>query len=54
LGFVKNKKKYKQSSKVVYTTELVVTLTYTWEEYAGNQSNLQLQVGSSETTREAP
>lgn len=28
---------------------------YTWEEYAGNQSKKKkLQVGSSETTREAP
>ena len=41
--------------KVVFSTESVVTLIYTWEEYAGNQSNLfLLWVGSSETTREAP
>ena len=48
----------KQSYKVVFSTELVVTLIYTWEECAGNQRNLHLnlhlQVGSSETTREAP
>ena len=48
----------KKSYKVVFSTELVVTLIYTWEECAGNQRNLHLnlhlQVGSSETTREAP
>jgi len=27
------------TSKVVFSTELVVTLMYTWEECAGNQSN---------------
>jgi hypothetical protein len=42
--------------RLYFSTELVVTLMYTWEEYAGNQSNIQniLLVGSSETTREAP
>jgi len=43
--------------KVVYSTELVVTLIYTWGEYAGNQHMLTIMlyilVGSSETTRVA-
>lgn len=46
-----------QISKVVFSTELVVILMYTWEECAGNQSNFnkkKLLVGSSETTCEAP
>ena len=36
-------------------TELVVTLMYTWEEYAGNQMIINIiLVGSSETICEAP
>ena len=39
----------------MHLAESVVIVIYTWEEYVGNQSNLfLLQVGSSETTREAP
>lgn len=39
----------------MHLAESVVIVIYTWEEYVGNRSNFfLLQVGSSETTREAP